>query len=1145
MKHIHSNSPALMFTTVLAFAALPWLGAQETPVKVWEEKIVIPTYLVGAPEPNPIFNLGRNSQGAKGIVYPYPLYDSLTHKKTDKTYKIVYLENQYIKIGVLPELGGRLFEGIDKTNNYNFIYRQHVIKPALIGLIGAWISGGIEWNIPHHHRASTVIPVQYRIEHNPDGSQTVWVGELEIRHRMRWAVGYTLRPGKSYLEAQVRIVNRTPVVETMLCFANVAVSVNSQYQVIFPPSTQYGTFHAKNQFVKWPIADSIYNGEDFTAGVDVSWYKNHFDPSSIFAWNFTDDFFAGYDHGKHAGILSIADHNIVPGMKFWTWGNGPRGRMWDHILTDSDGPYEELMRGAYSDNQPDYSWLQPFDTKTFSMYWYPFCDIDGVKRANLDAAVNLEVEKDGTAKLGFYTTSAHRSATVLLEAGPQMLLREKIAIDPGKPWIKRVAIPASVDEHDLRASLSVEGRELVAYSPVRLAPEPMPKTVARPLPPKDIQTNEELYLAGMRLQQFHASFADPEDYWNEALRRDPGDSRVNTALGITRFRQARFPEAEAFLRKAVERITDKYTAPRDAEALYYLGLTLKAEGRFDEAYRYFYLATWNLPWRSAGYYGLAEIATMRGDLAAALDFVNCSLDNNELNIRAVNLKAAVLRHLGRKQDVIEALAATHRTDPLDVRTMAERWLASGTSESRNELTAAMNEFPPTAEETAAEYFNAGLWSDGTEILSQAIAAAPDPSRIQPMLYYYLGYFAEKMSQPKKAAEDYALASKLPPDYVFPFQYEAVEVLHAAMKANPEDAHAPFYLGNLLFDSQPDEAIALWQASAALDPSNAIVHRNLGVAWSHCKSGNLLDKAIAQLELAVSLPHKYPLHFTELDEMYEAAAIDPEKRLALLEDNRDVVAQRDDSLAREIDLLVALGKFDQAIGLLGGKEFSVWEGGSLSVADDWADAHILRGRQRLQMVLSQQAIDDFKLALETPANLPSEERVNREPEAYYWIGKAYQALGDRDQAKQYWQKTSAVATPKPAEDEDQMRDHARDGVRIGPAAVQSCYQAFSMLELGEKDQAGASFKALLERANRVLLEQPTEFSSDAPLSDLLRSRSRFAIAHYVASLSYLGLDDKEKEMQELKLALQAKPSLSAARFTLGGSAETVAGKNDSQ
>ena len=328
-------------------------------VRVWEEDKVIPTYLIGDPEPNPIFYFGKQSQGAQGRVYPYPLYDNLTFQKTDKHYKVVYLENEFVRIGILPEVGGRLFEGVDKTNNYNFIYRQHVIKPALIGLIGAWISGGIEWNIPHHHRATSALPVQYQTEENADGSKTIWVGELEMRSRMRWAVGYTLRPGKAYLEAKVRIVNRTPVVNTMLCFANVAVHVNENYQVFFPPSTQYGTYHSKTQFTKWPVSDSRYQAADFTKGVDISWYKNHITSNSIFAWNYEDDFFAGYDHGKKAGIMSVADHHMVPGKKLWTWGNGAAGRQWDHILTDNDGPYIELMVGAYSDNQPDYSWLQP------------------------------------------------------------------------------------------------------------------------------------------------------------------------------------------------------------------------------------------------------------------------------------------------------------------------------------------------------------------------------------------------------------------------------------------------------------------------------------------------------------------------------------------------------------------------------------------------------------------------------------------------------------------------------------------------------------------------------------------------------------------------------------------------------------------
>jgi hypothetical protein len=297
----------------VALLALPLAASAADTVKLSEQDEVIPTYLSGPPDPNPIFFFGRNSQGAEGRIYPYPLYDNLTNQKGEQTYHVVYLENEYVKIGVLPEIGGRLFSAVDKTDNCDFVYHQHVIKPALIGLIGAWISGGIEWNIPHHHRASTFSPVQWRAEENADGSKTIWVGELEIRHRMRWAVGYTLQPGSSVLECSVRVINRTPFPNTILCFANVAVNANDNYQIIFPPSTQWVTYHAKREFSEWPVSHQRYSGADFTAGVDVSWYKNHLNANSMFAWNFADDFFAGYDHGKEAGTMSVADHHIAPG----------------------------------------------------------------------------------------------------------------------------------------------------------------------------------------------------------------------------------------------------------------------------------------------------------------------------------------------------------------------------------------------------------------------------------------------------------------------------------------------------------------------------------------------------------------------------------------------------------------------------------------------------------------------------------------------------------------------------------------------------------------------------------------------------------------------------------------------------------------
>jgi tetratricopeptide (TPR) repeat protein len=1095
------------------------LTADASGVKVWETKTVIPTYLAGDPEPNPMFFFGRQSQGAQGPVYPYPMYDTLTGKKVDRTYTIVYLENEYIRIGVLPEIGGRVFEGVDKTNNYNFIYRQHVIKPALIGLIGAWMSGGVEWNIPHHHRASTFIPVQYKIEENADGSKTIWIGELEGRQRMRWAVGYTLRPGKAYLEASVRILNRTPEVNTMLCFANLAVHANDNYQVIFPPSTQFGVHHAKREFTDWPISHSTYGGADFSKGVDISWYKNHISANSVFAWNYQDDFFAGYDHGKEAGTMSIADHNIVPGKKFWTWGNGPSGKRWDTTLTDGDGPYIELMVGAYSDNQPDYSWLQPYEARSFSINWYPFRDIGGVKKANLDAAVNLDVDA-GSAKVGFYATSAHSAARVVLKAGDKVLLEETVAINPAKPYIKQVAVPAGTDEHDLAASLWEGSRELVSYSPIRLTKQPTPPVVTQPLPPQEIKTDEELYLIGLRAWQFHDPSVDPLLYWQEVLRRDPGDTRVNTVLGIAAFTKARYADAEKYLRNALERATDRYTTPKDAEPIYYLGAALKAEGKTDEAFPWFYKATWSQAWKAAGYYSLAQIATSRGDMAAALDFVNRSIDSNAVNIRAQNLKAAVLRHLGRNQEALQVLAiASHALDPLDVRAMAETYLASKTSESLYTLTSTLIAHPATAQETAAEYLNEGLWQDGADVLS-SLNLHKDTTH--PMVYYYLGYFADKLGQPQSASQYYRKAASLPPDYVFPFQNETIGVLRRAMEANPGDARAPYYLGNVLYDWQPEEATRMWERSAALDPSFAITHRNLAIAYMHQASGADIDKAIAELERAVSCEHKYALHFTELDELYEEAGVPLEKRLPLFQQNAVMVSRRDDALNRAVALEIATGQVDDAIQTMTSHTFAVAEGANLNVVDHWTDAHILRAQTEIQARRYREALADLEAAATIPANLPVGFAFGganaRYAELAYWTGVAQEGSGDTQKAAESWRQAAAPPEPAP-----QRRANPPGRVAAGDNA-QTYYRGLAWQKLGQTGKAQALFQALVQSA-RDELKQPS------PAGREVSPRLRTANAHYLAGLGYLGLGDQAQAKAELSQAVRISPDLVGARAAL--------------
>ena len=1082
----------------------------QSPVTVSEVDENIPTYLSGPPEPNPMFFFGRGTQGAEQRIYPYPLYDNLTNKKGAKTYHLIYLENEYIKISVLPELGGRLFSAVDKTNNYNFIYPQHVIKPALIGLTGAWISGGVEWNIPHHHRASTFSPVQYSIEQGADGSKTIWVGELEIRHRMRWAVGYTIRPGSSIVECNVKIINRTPVENTMLCFANIAVSINKDYQVIFPPKTQWSTGHSKRSFQPWPMVD----------GVDVSWYKNNPSSHSWFAVNNEDDFVAGYDHGKNAGILNIADHHIVAGKKFFTWGVG---NMWDKILTDDDGPYLEIMVGAYSDNQPDYSWLQAGEERSFVLSLFPFRGIDGVKNATLDAAVNFDV-KDGKVDYGFYTTKAYPEATVTLKSGDKVIAEERISINPGKPYAKQVVLPSGQDAQELRVSISAGGQELVAYSPVVLQPTAKPIGYVEPKEPAQIKNEEELFLAGQRIDQFHNPTLDADPFWEEALRRDSGNVAANTGMGRLCLRNAKYALAEKFLNKAIERLTAQHTTPKEVEPIYYLGVALKGEGRLEEAYTAFYKATWKQEWKAPAYYSLAEIASLQGKYATALDHLNHALDANAYHVCAYILKAALLRHFNRNEEAKKLIAfAKEKCDPLDAQLMAEQWLASKDASAAKTLFTTLKEHPINAEEIAAGYSNSGLWNDGISVLSELITQTKDQAKISPLVYYYLGYFAEKLGDSQKAMDYRNQARLLPSEYVFPFQQEVIAVLRSAMIANPLDARAPYYLGNLLYDWQPDEAVSLWEKSSVLDPAAPVTWRNLAVAYSHQTAEGSKSKAIACLEKAVNIPNPFPTHLAELDQLYKSEGTPVEKRLALFEKNQKVVIKKDDALGAMINLKIFAGKTDESISLLKSRTFSIWEGGSaFNTGQAWADAHLIRGLNSMKKKHFQEALTDFQTALHAPENLRAEGSNSRLNQIKYWIGCAFSAMDEKEKAVQSWKEVISSDTL------NNLPGRMRG---IGNRQIQRFFSAMARQKLDPKTDVKTVFRELSDKNNNKMVRDSGDKDYQFINSKRLPSLDERAYPSYLSGLGFLGLGDKTKAKEAFKAALQISPDFLSAKIEL--------------
>ena len=1081
-------------------------------VRVWEEDVTIPTYLIGDPDPNPMFYFGRAYQGAEGRVYPYPLYDKLTGIKKDKQYKMVYLENEYIKIGILPEAGGRIFSALDKTNNYNFIYTQHVIKPALIGMLGAWISGGMEWNIPHHHRASSFLPVQYHLSENPDYGKTVWVGELELRHRTRWNVGYTLRPGKSYIDITVRLFNASPFVQSVLCFANTAVHANESYQVIFPPSTQFVTHHSKREFTTWPVATTNYGGADFTKGVDVSWYKNHYSSNSMFAWNYSEDFVGGYDHSKDAGIICFADHNTVPGKKFWTWGNAPYGKMWDQALTDDDGPYIELMVGAYSDNQPDYSWMQPNEVKDITEIWYPLRGIGGAKKANKNAAINLEFDSEGSAVIGIYATGKIPGGKVVVKDRDRIIQEITSDISPDKPFSGTVKLPEYTRKENLTVYLYQGDDELIHYQTVSLANLPLPEPVVPPVTPEKISSIEELYLAGRRIDQFHNPSLEPDPYWEEALKRDSLDTRVNIAMGISRLKKAQFAEADRYLRRALVRLTASYTIPQEGEANYYLGIARKALGFTEDAYTNFFKSTWSESFKAPGYRALAEIDCGQGNFDKALENINFSVNSNGLNVSSLILKAAILRHLKNTTEAMETIRKALAIDPLNLTAVAEKWLIDNDLMTSDQMLAILNRYPENVLETGMFYSNSGLLEDAIQVLKEFTGKEGNRNDVSPLVYYYLGYFTGKLDRPVEMKYYYGQAAAQKPDFVFPFQYEAIDVLRHVSEVMPDDAMALYFLGNLLYDWQPAEAIRCWEKSASLRADFSIVSRNLALGYANFE--NDLPKAIGSLEKAVSSGKRYALHFFELDELYQASGTSPEKRLALLEKNHDIVNLRDDALSHEIALLVFMGRCDEAVKLMTNRRFNVWEGGArFNVNDYWTDAYLMLGHAEMKKGNNKKAIGYYKLSVDYPSNLQTARGSSsgRFPEASWWAGVAYNAARDSKRALKEW--NSAV----------QNIPEGRGGRQFGVSSesMSLFYQALSLRKLGQKEKASEIFNQLISSGNRSL-ENRDQIDFFAKFGQQQSQRSSLGMTHFIIGLGYLGLGRRTDAEAEFRKALEICP-----------------------
>ncbi len=1080
-------------------------------VRAWEETILLPTYPIGEEEKNPIFLEKRVYQGSSGSVYPYPVVEKISDEKVDKPYKAVFLENEYLKIMILPELGGRVHMAYDKVKKRHFVYYNQVVKPALVGLTGPWISGGIEFNWPQHHRPSTFLPTGCSIEENADGSKTVWCNEVERMFRTKGMQGFTLHPDKAYLEIKVQIYNRTPFPQTFLWWANPAVVVHDDYHSVFPPDVHAVFDHGKRDVSNFPMATGVYYKQDYSAGVDISKYKNIPVPTSYMAIQSKFDFVGGYEENVGGGLLHVANHHVSPGKKQWTWGNGDFGIAWDRNLTDEDGPYIELMTGVHTDNQPDFTWLQPYEEKSWVQYFMPYSEVGYVKNATKEAIVNIDIKED-TTHIILYTTSVYKNLRVVLKnTGSKIFLDQHINTSPAEPYKATVKTGNVLPEDLIFELYNEKGESILGYQADKPEIKQTPDPAKAAKNPKEIASMEQLYLTGLHLEQYRHATYNPLDYYLEALSREPGDIRCNNAVGLFYMRRGQFVKAEPYFRKAIETWTERNPNPYDGEPYYNLGWSLKMQGRLDEAYDAFFKSAWNAAWQDAAYLALAQIDVVFSRWEDALDRVERCLIRNWHNHKARQLKASILRKSGRKEEALRWIEDSLTIDRFNIGCRFEKYLLTDDQSVLQEMNSLMYHSVHAYIEYALDFAAAGLYDEAEQFLNGYI---PENSQfsVYPMVYYALGYFASQSGKPEKAKEYYQKASEMSPEKCFPNRIEEVNILQDAIKVNPADAKAPYYLGNFWYAfRQYPEAIACWEKSLKLDDRFPTVLRNLSLAYY-----NKLDnkrKAQDLLEKAFALDPADSRILMELDQLYKKMGRSYKERLSFLEKYLPLVEQRDDLCIERITLYNQLGEYEKARQLIASRKFHPWEGGEGKVTGQYMLCHIQLAKKALEERRFSEALGLLNETDHYPHNLGEGKLINAEEnDVNYYKGLAYRGLEDEKNACRFLNQATQGSS------EPQQAFFYND-----PQPDKIFYQGLAWRTLGEEDKARSRFNKLIAHGEKHLFDECKIDYFAVSLPDLaiweddLDKRNRIH-CNYVMGLGHLGLGEKDKACRFLQEAL---------------------------
>lgn len=763
----------------------------QNPATIQENIVSMKTYPFF--DPNPIPN-------PDNLFYPYFRFDGFTDHKINKKWKTVELENEYIRLSLFPEIGGKVWGAIDKTTGKEFIYYNHVVKFRDIAMRGPWVSGGIEFNfgiIGHAPTSST--PVDYFIKQKDDGSASCYISAVDYITRTTWTVEVNLPPDKAYFTTHTTWHNNSSLNQPYYQWMNAAYKAEGDVEFCYPGTNYIGHEGELNSFP--------YDQQ----GRNLAWYKNNaFDSSkSYHVLGFYNDFYGAYWHDDDFGSVHHSNYDEKLGMKIFLWSQARDGAIWEGLLTDTDGQYVELQSGRMYNQPSTGSSRTPFKHKDFlpgatdewTEYWYPVKGIKGMVKASEIGALNVIWEKDS---LTLYFSSTQKLTTSLkIFSGEEKIVEAPFHTETLQTWYRTFPISKTQFKGPLKI---VIGETQLIYSEAKEdnhinRPKELPSDF-------DWQSTYGLYVSGQQWMN-QKMYDRAETDLRAALAKDAYFTPALVQLASLCYHTGRYEESLAFCRRALS--LDAY----DGAANYFYGLCNVELGNRTDAKDGFSVATYSPAYRSVAYEKLATVFMGEKNWDKALKYTGKSLEYNTKNIDALQKWLVCYRKLNKTTDAETLIAQLLEEYPLNHVVRYEQYLLNPSPERKADFSSLIRSEMP--QET---YMDVALWYESVGETQEAVKLL-SLIPLHPIACYHRAWLMHLQGEEDEASGQLRTADTLPTEMVFPFRRENMKSLQWA--SSHTASWKPKYYQAILWHLYRDKGKALEILNQCGEVDNALFY----------------------------------------------------------------------------------------------------------------------------------------------------------------------------------------------------------------------------------------------------------------------------------------------------------------------------------